>query len=127
MRTLQHTYTKETPAFTTVVDISETIPINHRVTDLVFEIKNTSANAMTAFNLQARTTEDGTWFTILTGTDWDTVAGILKHIKGTVKTLAGGATGMGHIETGPWNSIKFSATAGAAATTTVTVVTRERV
>lgn len=75
-----------------------------RGTELVFQAANTHAsNALTAFKLQVKVSSSGDWITLLETTGWDTVAGILKHKVGTLKTLAAVTTGMARVDiTGVW-------------------------
>ena len=112
-----------TPAFTTVVDISPEIILDGAATDLALTLTNTSANALTSFIMAVKTDKDDTFSTLLSGTDWAGLAnhGYLVPKQGTLHTLAGGATGRVHIKIGPWYSVKFTATATTAATTTLRV------
>jgi|GEM_PF-5505217 len=112
-----------TPAFTTVVDVSPEIILDGHATDLALTLTNTSANALTSFIMAVKTDKDDTFTTLLSGSDWAGLAnhGFMVAKQGTLATLAGGATGRAHIKLGPWYSVKFTATAGSAATTTLRV------
>ena len=77
----------KTATVTTDTTIIERVPAG-RAKDLVFEAYNASAsNALTAFVLQVKYHSGGTYVTLLQTTGWDSVAGVLKSVVGTLKTL----------------------------------------
>jgi len=113
-----------TAAITTAKSITPNILVKS-YSQLVIHISNTSANALTNLIMEARFTPNGTWYTVLTGSDWGTIAGILRGVQGGLNTLAGGANGMAQIDLFPFHEIRFQATAGSAAETTVVHRMRE--
>lgn len=106
-------------AITTLKAISEEIRLDGKGTELVFALSNTSANALTDFQIRAKVSADDTFHRIIHGSEWATLNSHLKMVQGTLNTLAGSGTGRAHVSIGPWYSIQFWASAGTAATTTV--------
>ena len=92
------------------------VGIENGGTLLAFEILN-GATTLTDFALLGKAHSGGEFVTLLNSTGWDTVAGILKHKVGTLKTLANAARGMAYVDIGPLYSIKFQASVAASTTT----------
>lgn len=106
-------------AITTAKAISDEIRLDGKGVELVFTVSNTSANALTDFQLRVKSTPDDTFGQLIHNSGWQTLNSHLKAYQGTLNTLAGGATGRAHVSIGPWYSIQFWASAGTAASTTV--------
>jgi hypothetical protein len=106
-------------AITTLKAVSDEIRLDGKGADLVFSVANTSANALTDFQIRAKVSADDTFARIIHGSEWATLNSHLKMVQGTLNTLAGGASGRAHVSIGSWYSIQFWASAGTAATTTI--------
>lgn len=65
--------------------------------------------ALADFALLVKTNKEADIVTLLSGSDWGTITGILKHKVGSLNTLAAGATGYGYVDIGPCYSIAFQA------------------
>lgn len=78
------------------------------LTKLAFEVEALST-ALTDFALLGQAHAAGAWHTLLSGSDWGTVAGILKHKVGALNTLAADAAAMAYVDIGPLYAIKFQA------------------
>jgi hypothetical protein len=113
------TFTGTATGFTTIVDIGDPIIVERGNTKLVFEAHNSSANALTAFHLLARTHQGADWQQVVTGAGWATTNKAVVNLVGAPVTLAGGAKAFGYVDLGPVQAIKFQATAGTAATLTI--------
>ena len=88
-----------------------------------FEVKNADADAFADFALLIQPHPGSTFFSLLTGADWATVAGILKSCKTTPRTLATGSTYC-YVEIGPCNAVKFQCKAAANAITAGNAIVR---
>lgn len=115
------TYTNA--AVTTIEDVSDEITLHGKGVDMAFCVENTGA-ALTAFQLQAKVRHDDTFHTVLDGSDWATTHPAVKYVKGTLATLASGASGKCVLELGPWHSIKFRASCGTTTATSLKVNAR---
>lgn len=111
-------------AITTAKAISDEIRLDGKGTDLVLTITNTSANALTDFQLRVKSTPEDTFGQLVHNSGWQTLNNHLIAYQGTLNTLAGGATGRAHVKLGPWHSIQFWASAGTAASTTLRINVR---
>ena len=100
---------------TGLTDILEVILGEEGYKDLWFQVVNTGVN-LTGFSLLGKVHTDGAYVTLLTTTGWDSVAGLLKFVSGTIKTLANAATGHAYVDIGPLYAIKFQASVGSSTT-----------
>ncbi len=79
---------------------------------IAFELSNTGA-ALTDFALLAKMSPDASGYqTLISGATWNTVAGNLKEVAGTLNTLASGSKGAAVVEIGPVYAFKFQASIG---------------
>lgn len=103
---------------TSLSDIGDEIVLGQEngFTKMAFEVYN-GATQFTNFALLGKAHRDGGFVILLSNTDWDTVAGILKHKVGTIKTLAATTRAFAYVELGPLYSIKFQAAVASSTTT----------
>ncbi len=114
-------FTRTLAGFTTEADVGTEIPLGDAYKFMAITVENSGANALTAFLLQVKSSPtDAAYTTLLATTGWDTAAVRLIDKTGTLKTLAGGATGLALINVSGLYSVKFRASAGTATTLTVT-------
>lgn len=111
-------------AITTAKAISDEIRLDGKGTDLVFALTNTSANALTDFQLRVKASPDDTLGILVSGSEWATLNSHLLAVEGTLNTLAGSGVGRAHVKLGPWHSIQFWASASSAASTTLRINVR---
>lgn len=105
----EHTISRDLGA--TLTDIGDAIEYlfqgERKIPKLVaFEIANTGT-AFNAFALLGKVHPDGVYKTLLSGTDWDSAAGILKKVVGSPKNLANAATAIAVVDIEGLYAIKF--------------------
>ena len=80
------------------------------LTNITFELANGHGSvALADFALLVQPHPSAGWHTIISGSTWNTVAGNLKEVVGTLNTLAAGASGFAHVSIGPVYGFKFQA------------------
>lgn len=99
------------------------IVLGSLATDIVFQIKNTGAAALTALVLEVKATAGSEFVPILSSTAWATLSSALVAVGGTLHTLGAGVAGAAHLRLGPWYSVRLTATCG----TSTSVVVRSKV
>lgn len=83
-------------------------------TSTAFSVQNPDESvALSDFAILVQPHPQSTAITLISGSTWGTVAGILKHKVGALNTLAAGATGYGYVDIGPCYSMAFMAKSGA--------------
>ena len=86
---------------------------NGGFTKIAFSVEmDASSPALADFALYAQPHKNAQPVKILSGSDWGTVAGIMKHKVGSLNTLAAGATGYAIVEPGPNYAYAFAAQSG---------------
>lgn len=113
-----------TSDITTAKAISDEIKLEGRGDELILNLHNTGANALTDFQLRVKATPDDTFVQLVHNSDWQTLNSHLLSYHGTLNTLAGGAKARAHVNIGPWYSIQFWASAGTATSTNLKVNVR---
>lgn len=82
--------------------------LNGDFSQIALDLTNTGQN-LTDFQMLGKVHRSGGWHVMITGATWNTVAGNLKEVVGTLNTLASGSAGMAVVETGPLYAVKFQA------------------
>lgn len=81
-------------------------------TKICFDV-TTQDSPLADFALIGRATRRSPSVTLISGSTWGTVAGILKHKVGSINTLAADSTAFAQVEIGPMYSIGFEQKSGA--------------
>jgi hypothetical protein len=86
---------------------------NGGVTKVNLSITNNSvAAALADFALIVQPHKESVPSTAISGSTWGSVAGAIKHVSGTINTLAAGATAYVQLDLGPNHAIAFQAKSG---------------
>jgi hypothetical protein len=86
---------------------------NGGFTKMCFSVEvSDDSPALADFALYAQPHKNAFPVKILSGSDWGTVAGILRHKVGSINTLASGTTGYASVEPGPNYAYGFAAQSG---------------
>lgn len=102
-------------------DIGDPIILDGNFDRMAIMVANTGAN-LTGFSMLVRPSYDNaTYQTYLTTTGWDSAAGTLKKVLGTIKTLASGSVGFADVDIGPVYAVKFQASIASGARNTGTL------